>query len=111
MKNKIGPAAIIAAVVVLAVVFYGLYSFAFQTQSPPAKPENAPGYAKERGMLPGQAQSSPASTSSSAPQNAPASSISPGEAHRPAYGQGSGYGAGGPMSRPSGYRPGMPTGQ
>lgn len=87
MKQKVGPGLIVLAVVVLAVVLYGMYRLAFSEQSPPARAEDAPAYAKQRGMVPG---SGPAS----APMGAP-----PDQGGRPMYGQGSGYSAGGPASQ------------
>jgi hypothetical protein len=70
MKQKIGPAAIAVAVVVLAGFMYLMYKVAFQSQSPEASPANAPAYVKAAGGTPGMA--APAANGQAASPPSPA---------------------------------------
>ena len=52
MKQKVGPAAIVVAVVVALVAMFGIYKVAFAPQSPEPNAANAPAYVKQRGATP-----------------------------------------------------------
>ena len=74
MKQKIGPAVIVAAVVVLAVLMYGVYKVAFQPQSPEPSASSAPAYTRQGASAP--AAVNPSAESSST-VNATAPSAGP----------------------------------